>query len=51
MNSGAVFMRMNFEESGQDLCFSVLKHVDMTRSFYSCLMPRPPLLCNVDELC
>lgn len=49
MNSRVVFMRMNFEQTGQDLCFSVLKYVDITRSFYSCLMPRPLLLCNVSK--
>lgn len=49
MNSGLVFMRMNFEQSGQDLCISVLKYVDITRSFYSCLMPRPLLLYDVSE--
>lgn len=49
VNSGVVFMRMNFEQSGQDLCFSVLKYVDITRSFYSCLMPRPLLLYDVSK--
>lgn len=44
MNSGVVFMRMNFEQSGQDLCFSVSEYVDVTWSFYSCLMPRPCLV-------
>lgn len=46
MKSEVVFMWMNFEESGQEWCFSVVKYVDVTQSFYSCLMPGPLLLCQ-----